>query len=139
MADTTKLEPKEATRGFLTVVIGEETLSGQRTSAGTVLDACDGLAGKVAADYCGNRVATISFASVYISGPILHADLVRMEGSVIRVGSSSMLVEVRVYKVSFPPPISNHHFIIHCHDHYHHHHQHHASRRLTSDDDGGNG
>ncbi|KNC49007.1 ATP-binding Cassette superfamily protein [Thecamonas trahens ATCC 50062] len=85
-------------KSFLTDVVGEESLAGQRTDAGTILDLVDSLAGRITAAYSGGRVATVNFDSVQITCPILHGDMVRMDGQVVRVGSSSMLVEIRVYK-----------------------------------------
>jgi acyl-CoA hydrolase len=41
-------------------------------------------------------VATISIDRVDIKSPIAHGDLLRMEGEVIHIGRSSMVIQVRV-------------------------------------------
>jgi len=43
-------------------------------------------------------VVTLSFDTVNLSTPILHNDLVRVEGRLVRVGSSSMVVQVKCFR-----------------------------------------
>jgi acyl-CoA thioesterase 11/acyl-coenzyme A thioesterase 9 len=79
-------------------IVGEEGLQGQRMQAGAILDLMDVLAGRIAMQHSGSRVATLSFDRVDLTYPILHQDLVRLEGQLVSVGHSSMIIEVRGYR-----------------------------------------
>lgn len=79
-------------------IVGEEGLHGQRMQAGAILDLMDVLAGRIAIQHSGSRVATISFDRVDLTYPILHQDLVRLDGQLVSVGNSSMVVEVRGFR-----------------------------------------
>ena len=66
--------------------------------AGAILDLMDVLAGRIAIRHSGSSVATISFDRVDLTYPILHQDLVRLEGQLVAVGNSSMTIEVQGYR-----------------------------------------
>lgn len=83
---------------FFSDVVGEESQRGKRMQAGAILDMIDTLAGVIAAKYSCGPVATISFDRVDFIRPILHLDLVRLEGRLISTGNSSMVVEVKGYR-----------------------------------------
>ncbi len=83
---------------YLAEIVGEESLQGQRMQAGAILDLIDVLAGRVAVAHCGGACVTLAFDRVELTQPILHADLVRLEGRLAHVGRSSMMVEVQVFR-----------------------------------------
>jgi len=87
----------EESRSFMADIVGEESLTGQRMQAGVLLDMIDVLAGLCSHRHSGSRVATVAFNRVEFDHPILHGDLVRCEGQVVHVGSSSMLIEIGTY------------------------------------------
>ncbi|MCZ6554039.1 MAG: hypothetical protein O7A67_09605 [SAR324 cluster bacterium] len=85
-------------RMYLAEIVGQEGLHGQRMQAGAILDLMDVLAGRIAFSHSGSRVATLSFDRVDLIYPILHQDLIRLEGQLVRVGKSSMTIEVKGYR-----------------------------------------
>ncbi len=93
-----KKSPKRMaqSRTYLAEIVGEENLQGQRMQAGAILDLMDVVAGRAAALHSGSRVVTLSFDRVDLVHPIIHLDLVRLEGQVVDVGRSSMMVGVTV-------------------------------------------
>lgn len=88
-------------RQYMAEIVGEEGLQGQRMQAGAILDLMDVLAGRVAATHAGCRVVTLSFDRLELTRPILHQDLVRLEGRPVHVGRSSIMVAVDVYRQDF--------------------------------------
>ena len=91
-------KPMPDSRQYLAEIVGEEALRGSRMQAGGILDLMDLLAGRVASRHCGGAVVTLSFDRVELTQPILHEDLVRLEGSLAHVGNSSMMVAVEVFR-----------------------------------------
>ena len=85
-------------RLYLAEIVGEESLQGHRMQAGAILDLMDVLAGRIAFRHSGSAVVTLSFDRVDLPYPILHQDLVRLEGQLVAVGNSSMIVHVQVYR-----------------------------------------
>lgn len=85
-------------RLYLAEIVGEESLQGHRMQAGAILDLMDILAGRIAFRHSGSSVVTLSFDRVDLTFPILHQDLVRLEGQLVSVGNSSMIVHVQVYR-----------------------------------------
>ncbi|KAG7392113.1 hypothetical protein PHYPSEUDO_002337 [Phytophthora pseudosyringae] len=81
-------------------IVGDESLSGRLMSAGPVLDLVDRLAGALAGNMSSveHGVATISIDRVDIKRPIAHGDLLRMEGEVINIGRSSMVLQMTGYR-----------------------------------------
>jgi acyl-CoA hydrolase len=63
-----------------------------------VLDLMDVVAGRIAVNHSRSRVATLSFDRVDLTYPILHQDLVRLDGELVSVGHSSMIIEVQGYR-----------------------------------------
>ena len=92
------LKPMAESRLFMAEIVGVEGLDGQRMQAGAILDLMDVLAGRICYHHSGSRNVTLSFDRVDLSHPILHQDLVRLEGQLVFVGNSSMIVEVKVYR-----------------------------------------
>jgi len=86
------------TSDFLADVIGEESQKGKFMQAGVLLDTIDSLAGRIAYKYSGGSVVTLSFDRVDLLKPVLQLDLVRLEGRLIFVGNSSMVVEIKGFR-----------------------------------------
>jgi acyl-CoA thioesterase 11/acyl-coenzyme A thioesterase 9 len=96
--DTRPLRPFAESRLSLAEIVGEEALIGQRMQAGAILDLMDVVAGRIAFHHARSRVATLSFDRVDFLMPILHLDLVRLDGQLVSVGHSSMVIEVQCYR-----------------------------------------
>ncbi|KAL3660414.1 hypothetical protein V7S43_014567 [Phytophthora oleae] len=81
-------------------IVGDESLSGRLMSAGPVLDLVDRLAGALAGNMSSKEhgVATISIDRVNIKSPIYHGDLLRMEGEVLNIGRSSIVIQMTGYR-----------------------------------------
>ena len=84
---------------FMADIVGDEGLAGQRMQAGAILDLIDVLAGRIAVEHARSPVVTLAFDRVELTYPILHQDLVRLEGKMAAVGSSSMTVHVQGYRM----------------------------------------
>jgi acyl-CoA hydrolase len=82
----------------LAEIVGEEALHGRRMQAGAILDLMDVTAGRVASTHCSAPVVTLAFDRVDLAQPILHGDLIRLEGRLAWVGRSSMMIEVEVFR-----------------------------------------
>ncbi|MDH4120212.1 MAG: hypothetical protein OEV94_00695 [Deltaproteobacteria bacterium] len=78
----------------LSEIVGEEAQAGHRMQAGPILALVDLVAARVAAHHANTFVATLMFDRVDLSRPIQHMDLIRLGGRLVRVGQSSMMVEV---------------------------------------------
>ena len=85
-------------RDSLSEIVGDESAHGQRMQAGAILDLMDVLAGRISIRHSESMVATLSFDRVDLIYPILHQDLVRLDGQLVWVGNSSMTIEVRGYR-----------------------------------------
>mmetsp|Transcript_35592 Transcript_35592/g.36297 ORF Transcript_35592/g.36297 Transcript_35592/m.36297 type:complete len:372 (+) Transcript_35592:37-1152(+) len=83
---------------YLSEIIGDESASGKMMPTGAVLDLMDLAAGRVAFNHVKGMVATVSFDHVELIMPVCHMDLVRVEGRLVSVGSSSLVVRVIAYK-----------------------------------------
>lgn len=95
-AEGNSRKSSEESRGFLAEIVGDENLRGQRMQAGAILDLMDVVAGRSAHQHAESSVVTLSFDRVELVRPIVHLDLVRLEGQVVNVGRSSIMVEVDV-------------------------------------------
>ena len=98
----------EDSRFSLSEIVGEESLVGQRLHAGPILSLLDVVAGDVSWSHAEGPAVTLSFDRVDLIHPILHQDLVRLDGSMLAVGRSSMQVLIRgsrkdPYSRSFSP------------------------------------
>eukprot|EP00003_Mantamonas_plastica_P003014 TRINITY_DN12435_c0_g1_i2.p1 TRINITY_DN12435_c0_g1~~TRINITY_DN12435_c0_g1_i2.p1 ORF type:complete len:223 (+),score=58.49 TRINITY_DN12435_c0_g1_i2:41-709(+) len=89
----------EDTKIFVSDVIGEEVNRGKRVSTGEILRTADLLAGAIAGVHAQGPVATIAFNRVDIRAAVSHGDHLWIEGKVIKVGSSSMVLEILCFKV----------------------------------------
>jgi len=88
----------EESATFLSEIVGDAAAAGRVMPTGAVLDLMDILAGRVAYNHVGGMVATVSFDHVHLRMPICHTDLVRVEGRLVHVGASSLVVRVVAYK-----------------------------------------
>eukprot|EP01112_Ceratiomyxa_fruticulosa_P015179 TRINITY_DN4438_c0_g1_i1.p1 TRINITY_DN4438_c0_g1~~TRINITY_DN4438_c0_g1_i1.p1 ORF type:complete len:371 (-),score=64.17 TRINITY_DN4438_c0_g1_i1:80-1192(-) len=93
-----KAKTVSSSSNYLADIVGEESLRGHRTQAGIILDMIDCCAGRVAWAHSEGPVATVSFDRVDFLHPVLHLDLVRLEGRALVVGASSMVIEVQGYR-----------------------------------------
>ncbi len=84
---------------YLAEIVGEESLQGQRMQAGAILDMMDVLAGRIAIRHASSAVVTLSFDRVDLTYPILHQDLIRLEGKMAAVGNSTLIVDVQGYRM----------------------------------------
>lgn len=91
--------PVAASASFLCDVVGEESLAGRRMQAGVMFSLVDQCAGVVASKHVGGRVTTVAFDRMDLLKPILHHECVRVEGQVIEVGRSSVVVLLRASKL----------------------------------------
>lgn len=76
----------------------EESLAGKYTSAAALFDLMDLLAGRIAYNFAECMCTTVSIDRVDLINPILHTDLIRVEGKVVSVGSSSMVIHVKAFR-----------------------------------------
>ena len=79
-------------------IVGEESLVGQRMQAGAILDLIDIIGGRIANRHAETAVTTLSFDRVDLVYPILHLDLIQLDGHLLSVGNSSMLIAVQGYR-----------------------------------------
>lgn len=79
-------------------IVGEESLQGARMQAGAILDLMDVVAGRTAVMHAAGPCVTLSFDRVDLNQPILHGDLIRLDGRLASKGHSSLMIEVEVFR-----------------------------------------
>ena len=79
---------------FIAEIVGEESLMGQRMSAGKLLHMMDIAAASAGARHSGSSLVTLSFDRIELIDEICHMDYVRYDACVIQVGQSSMVIKV---------------------------------------------
>ncbi len=79
---------------FIAEIVGEESLMGQRMSAGKLLHMMDLAAAAAAARHAESPIVTLAFDRIELLDFICHMDYVRYQAYVIQVGRSSMVVKV---------------------------------------------
>ncbi|MFZ5573217.1 MAG: hotdog domain-containing protein [Thermodesulfobacteriota bacterium] len=82
---------------FIAEIVGEESLMGQRMSAGRLLHMMDMAAASAAARHAESTIVTLAFDRIELLDFIYHMDYVRYDAYVIQVGRSSMVVKVDGY------------------------------------------
>ncbi len=82
---------------YMAEIIGEESLMGQRMSAGKLLHMMDLAAASAAAKHAESFLVTLAFDRIELLDFICHRDYVRYDASVIEVGRSSMVVKLDCY------------------------------------------
>ncbi|RLN91266.1 hypothetical protein BBJ28_00025761, partial [Nothophytophthora sp. Chile5] len=81
---------------------GDESQKGRWLRTGPILELMDVLAGTMSSRVSLGPTATISFDRVDLVKPVFHGDLVRLEGEVIGLSSSSMAVQVSGFRHDVP-------------------------------------
>lgn len=89
--------PVEYSADFLADVMGQSAYAGQRVQAGPVLKMMYNTAVSVALRHSGYRSVLLGIDRIDLANRICHMDLVRLEGKVIEVGRSSMVIEVACF------------------------------------------
>ncbi len=87
----------EDSMDFVAEIVGDENRQGQRVQAGPILKLMYDAAVAVAFRHCGRRSVLVRLDRIDLTRRIRHMDLLRLEGRLIEVGSSSMVVEVRCF------------------------------------------
>ena len=82
---------------YIAEIVGEESLFGQRMSAGKLLHMMDVAAGHSAAKHAECPLVTLAFDRVELLNFIYHMDYVHYDAYVIKVGRSSIVVNVEGY------------------------------------------
>ena len=89
------LRSVEESADFQANIVGDEGREGERLHAGPVLKLLVDAARSVALRHSGKRPVLLSLDRIDLTGRIRHMDLVRVEGRLIEVGHSSMVIELR--------------------------------------------
>lgn len=87
----------EASQDYLAEIVGLDTLAGQRIQAGPILKLMYDTAVAVGFRHCGHRPVLARLDRIDLTRVICHNDLVRIEGRMVEVGRSSMVIEARCY------------------------------------------
>lgn len=87
----------EHSQDFLAEIVGEESRAGERIQAGPILKLMYDTAVAVAFRHCDHRPVMLGMDRVDLTRMVCHMDLVRLEGRMIEVGRSSMVIEVRCH------------------------------------------
>jgi acyl-CoA hydrolase len=95
--DPPPLRTVEASQDYLAEIVGVETLTGRRIQAGPILKLMYDTGVAVAFRHCGMRPVLARLDRVDLTRVLCHMDLVRIEGRMVEVGRSSMVVELRCY------------------------------------------
>ena len=91
---TRRMKTPADSQCFIAEIVGEESLMGQRMSAGKLLHMMDIAAASAGAQHSGSSLVTLSFDRIELIDEICHMDYVRYDACVIEVGRSSMVVKV---------------------------------------------
>ncbi len=92
----TKLKSKTPgdSQSYLAEIVGEESLFGERMSAGKLLQMMDLVAASAAVRHAESPLVTLAFDRIELLNFIFHMDYVRYDAYVIKVGRTSMVVKV---------------------------------------------
>lgn len=85
----------EDSADYLAAIIGNESQRGQRVQAGPILQLMYDAAVSVAWRHSGQRSVLLGIDRIDLTRVISHMDLVRLDGRLVEVGNSSMVIEVR--------------------------------------------
>jgi acyl-CoA thioesterase 11/acyl-coenzyme A thioesterase 9 len=91
------VRPVEDSMDFVAEIVGDESRQGQRVQAGPILKLMYDAAVAVAFRHCGRRPVLVRLDRIDLTRRIRHMELLRVEGRLVEVGSSSMVVEVRCF------------------------------------------
>ncbi|RLN32775.1 hypothetical protein BBJ28_00023839 [Nothophytophthora sp. Chile5] len=84
------------------LLLDDDSQKGRWLRTGPILELMDVLAGTISHGVSLGPTATISFDRVDLVKPVFHGDLVRLEGEVIGLSSSSMAVQVSGFRHDAP-------------------------------------
>lgn len=87
----------ESSRDYIAEIVGIESRAGERMQAGPVLKLMYDAAVAVAYRHCGLRPVLLRLDRIDLTRVIRHMDLVRVDGQLVEVGRSSMVIEVRCF------------------------------------------
>lgn len=89
--------PPSRHTAFIADILGDGSRGKMR--AGPILEKMDILAGIMASRHVkGAAIATVSFDRVDLTSPVFQGDLIRLEGQIIHVGNSSMMIQISGYR-----------------------------------------
>jgi acyl-CoA hydrolase len=89
-----KMKTPADSKAHIAEIVGDESLIGQRMSAGKLLHMMDVAAGDAALRHAESYLVTLSFDRIELLTFIRHRDYIRFDAQVVQVGRSSMVVEV---------------------------------------------
>ncbi len=95
-----KMKTPNDSLSYIAEIVGEESLLGERFSAGKLLHMMDLAAGSAAVKHAECPTVTLSFDRIELLNYIFHMDYVRYNSYVIKVGQSSIVVRVDGYTKS---------------------------------------
>lgn len=95
--DTPPARTVEYSQDYLAEIVGHESHAGERIQAGPILKLMYETAVAVAFRHCGHRPVMLRLDRIDLTRVICHMDLVRIEGRMVEVGRSSMVIEVRCF------------------------------------------
>jgi len=90
----------EHSQDDLSDIVGLEAHAGERLQAGPILKLMYDTAVVVAFRHCGYRPVLLRLDRIDLTRSICHMDLVCLEGRMVEVGRSSMVIEVRCFAKS---------------------------------------
>ena len=89
-----KTKTPAESKGYIAEIIGDESLYGQRMFAGVLLHMMDFAAAQAAIRHAECSLVTLAFDRVELLDFVFHRDYVRYDACVIKVGNSSVMVNV---------------------------------------------
>ena len=92
--ETRRFKTPTDSQSYIAEIVGDESLIGQRMSAGKLLHLMDIAAGDAAFRHAESHLVTLSFDRIELLDFIRHRDYIRFDTTVIQVGHSTMVVEV---------------------------------------------
>lgn len=89
-----RLKTPADSKSYIAEIVGDESLLGQRMTAGKLFHMMDIAAADAAFRHAESHLVTLAFDRIELLDFIRHRDYVRFETTVIQVGRSSIVVEV---------------------------------------------
>lgn len=89
-----RLKTPTDSQGYIAEIVGDESLIGQRMSAGKLFHMMDLAAADAALRHAESHLVTLAFDRIELLDFIRHRDYIRFDTTVIQVGHSSMVVEI---------------------------------------------
>lgn len=95
-----KVKTPTDSESYIAEIVGDESLYGERMSAGKILHMMDMAAASAAVKHAECPTVTLAFDRIELPYLIYHMDYVRFDAYVIKVGNSSIVVKVDGYTKS---------------------------------------